>query len=83
MSASLVYSKGRVASISASFRVDLPSEAFIVGTKGTLKVNSEPVTGIYQTELALSFVLYRLISILANHGGCKFISDGSQGTLVV
>lgn len=35
----LVYSNGRVASLSASMRADLPSEAFIVGTKGTIKVH--------------------------------------------
>ena len=38
MTASLVYSKGRVASISASIKVDLPTEGFIIGTKGTIKV---------------------------------------------
>lgn len=38
ISASLVYSKGRVASISASLKVDLPSEAHIIGTKGTIKI---------------------------------------------
>lgn len=38
ITASLLYSKRRVASITASFRADLPSEAYIVGTKGTLKV---------------------------------------------
>ncbi|XP_045122760.1 trans-1,2-dihydrobenzene-1,2-diol dehydrogenase-like [Portunus trituberculatus] len=39
ISASLVYSDGRVASVSASMRANLPSEAFIVGTKGTIKVH--------------------------------------------
>ncbi|XP_063868417.1 trans-1,2-dihydrobenzene-1,2-diol dehydrogenase-like [Scylla paramamosain] len=39
ISACLVYSNGRVASLSASMRADLPSEAFIVGTKGTIKVH--------------------------------------------
>ncbi|XP_045114808.1 trans-1,2-dihydrobenzene-1,2-diol dehydrogenase-like isoform X2 [Portunus trituberculatus] len=37
ISATLVYSKGRVASIAASTKVDLPSEGFIIGTKGTIK----------------------------------------------
>ncbi|XP_045114804.1 trans-1,2-dihydrobenzene-1,2-diol dehydrogenase-like isoform X1 [Portunus trituberculatus] len=36
--ATLVYSKGRVASIAASMNVDLPSEGFIIGTKGTIKI---------------------------------------------
>ncbi|KAG0725934.1 Trans-1,2-dihydrobenzene-1,2-diol dehydrogenase [Chionoecetes opilio] len=38
VTASLVYSGGRVASISASMKVDLPSEAHIIGTKGTIKI---------------------------------------------
>ncbi|XP_063612011.1 trans-1,2-dihydrobenzene-1,2-diol dehydrogenase-like [Penaeus indicus] len=38
-SATLVYPKGRTASLSTTIRADLPSEAFVVGTKGTIKVN--------------------------------------------
>ncbi|KAK3879854.1 hypothetical protein Pcinc_015618 [Petrolisthes cinctipes] len=34
----LLYSDGRIASISASFRAFLPSEAFIIGSKGTIKI---------------------------------------------
>ncbi|KAK3875566.1 hypothetical protein Pcinc_008182 [Petrolisthes cinctipes] len=34
----LLYSDGRIASISASFVADLPSEAFIIGSKGTIKI---------------------------------------------
>ncbi|KAK8400698.1 hypothetical protein O3P69_002475 [Scylla paramamosain] len=37
-SACLVYSKGRVAMVSTSISVNLPSEAFIVGTKGIIKI---------------------------------------------
>lgn len=39
-SASLVYPKGRTASLSTTIRADLPSEAFVVGTKGTIKVRN-------------------------------------------
>lgn len=38
-SACLVYSKGRLATLSASMNLNLPSEAFIIGTKGTIKVH--------------------------------------------
>lgn len=36
--ATLLYSDDRIASISASMRANLPSEAFITGSKGTIKV---------------------------------------------
>ena len=38
VSATLVYSRGRIASFNSSFKVNLPNEAFIVGTKGIIKV---------------------------------------------
>lgn len=38
-SVSLVYSGRRLASLSATIRACLPSEAFVIGTKGTIKVN--------------------------------------------
>lgn len=34
----LVYSGGRSASLVSSFRVELPCEAFVIGTKGIIKV---------------------------------------------
>ncbi|XP_042892092.1 trans-1,2-dihydrobenzene-1,2-diol dehydrogenase-like isoform X2 [Penaeus japonicus] len=39
-SATLVYSKGRVATLNCSIRCELPCEGIVVGTKGTLKVSS-------------------------------------------
>ncbi|XP_042216075.1 trans-1,2-dihydrobenzene-1,2-diol dehydrogenase-like [Homarus americanus] len=39
ISTSLVYSGRRVASLSSTIRGDLPSEGFVIGTKGTIKVN--------------------------------------------
>ncbi|XP_063585950.1 trans-1,2-dihydrobenzene-1,2-diol dehydrogenase-like [Penaeus indicus] len=41
-SATIVYSKGRVATLNCSFRCELPCEGIVIGTKGTLKV-SNPV----------------------------------------
>lgn len=41
-SATLVYSKGRVATLNCSIRCELPCEGIVIGTKGTLKV-SHPV----------------------------------------
>ncbi|XP_042893616.1 trans-1,2-dihydrobenzene-1,2-diol dehydrogenase-like [Penaeus japonicus] len=38
-SATLVYPRGRTASLNTTIRANLPSEAFVVGTKGTVKVN--------------------------------------------
>lgn len=37
-SATIVYSKGRVATLNCSFRCELPCEGIVIGTKGTLKV---------------------------------------------
>lgn len=39
ISATVVYSKGRVATLMCSLRCTLPCEGVVVGTKGTLKVN--------------------------------------------
>lgn len=38
-STTLVYSGRRLASLASTIRADLPSEAFVIGTKGTIKVH--------------------------------------------
>ncbi|XP_042892102.1 trans-1,2-dihydrobenzene-1,2-diol dehydrogenase-like [Penaeus japonicus] len=48
-SATVVYSKGRVATLNCSFRCELPCEGIVVGTKGTLKV-SNPIWCPLQLE---------------------------------
>lgn len=41
MGVTLVYSQKRVATLSSSIRCHLPNEAFIIGTKGFIKVGKE------------------------------------------
>lgn len=39
----MVYSGGRIATLTANINADLPSEAVVVGTKGTLKVRQQDI----------------------------------------
>ncbi|XP_071522465.1 trans-1,2-dihydrobenzene-1,2-diol dehydrogenase-like [Panulirus ornatus] len=74
-SATLVYSKGRLATLNSSIHCKLPCEGIIIGTKGTLKVNY-PVWCPESFESPSG----KFVSLLPNTGQ-SFIYTNGQGMM--